>query len=531
MTETQLDLSPSYWQDFQPDSKDLDQLTAYLLDIETPLSPQDLLPPLIEARLVREEQQQTQQQTQGNEVYLPKGSYKKGQTLAFPGLDWKSGEVLSVRAAQTLNGHDFQVIEVQFKGEEPREFAAALAEHALNEQPEQEEPGQDLSAAAVIADHGDSLAARLEDALRENPDFVYIAGRWFPKALIVDVGEGQLNLAEALLDMAEGGPLPTEELLGQVDLADGTNPKLAAFSLDLALQEDERFDEVGPAGEVGWFLHRAEPEAVRETPVYLRYREIEHDRSALSEDMLNLERQLDDELSPIEDSGEAPEQVEVRLIFPHWQAGTLPLTDKVARLFPTAYEAPRVHFDFVDAENGERFPGWVVRTARYVHGLREWYAAHGLMPGGYVRARRGEKPGEILVSTAPHRSSKEWVRTALIGADGGLVFANLKQTVGTSFDEHMMIYMPSETDALNAVWKQPANKRPAFVEVVTRALRNLAELNPQNHVHASELYAVVNLTLRVPPAPLLSLLARGSDFLHVGDLHYRLAGSEGARDD
>ncbi len=527
MTDLQLDLSPSYWQDFQPDSKDLEQLTAYLLEIETPLSPQDLLPPLIEARLAREEQQQTEEQTQGNEVYLPKGSYKVGQMLAFPGLDWKSGKVLAVRASQTLNGHDFQVIEVQFEGEEPREFAAGLAEHVLNEAPQQEEPTQELSTESVIAANGDQLAARLEAALRESPEFVYIAGRWFPKALIVDVGEGPLNLAEALLDMASGGPLPTEELLGQVELPDGTNPKLAAFSLDLALQEDERFDEVGPAGKVGWFLHRAEPEAVRETPIYLRYREIEYDRDSPSADMLTLERQLDDELSPIEDDGEAPEEVEVRLIFPHWRAGTLPLTDKVARLFPTAYESPRVHFDFVDADSGNRFPGWVVRNARYVHGLRAWYESHGLMPGGYVRARRGETPGEIVVSTAPHRSSKEWVRTVLIGADGGLVFANLKQTVETSFDERMMIYMPSETDALDAVWKQHASKRPAFAEVVSRALRDLAELNPQNHVHASELYAVVNLTLRVPPAPLLALLARSSDFQHVGDLHYRLAG-EGA---
>lgn len=526
MTDIQLDLSPAYWQDFQPDSKDLEQLTAYLLEFETPLSPEDLLTPLIEARLAREEQQQTQQQTQGNEVYLPKGSYKAGQALAFPGLDWKSGKVLAVRPAQTLNGHDFEVIEVQFEGEEPREFAAGLEDHALNQQPEETQPEEVLSAAAVIAEHADLLTQRLEAALHESPDFVYIAGRWFPKALIVDVGEGQLNLAEALLDMAEGGPLHTDELLGQVDIADGTNPKLAAFSLDLALQEDERFDEVGPAGEVGWFLHRAEPEAVRETPVYLRYREIEYDRDALTKDMLSLERQLDDELSPIEESGDTPEQVEVRLIFPHWRAGTLPLTDKVARLFPTAYESPRVHFDFVDADSGDRFPGWVVRTARYVHGLRAWYEMHGLMPGSYVRARRGEQPGEILVSTAPHRSSKEWVRTALIGADGGLVFANLKQTVETSFDERMMIYLPSETEALDQVWKQPANKRPPLAEVATRAVRDLAALNPQNHVHASELYAVVNLTLRVPPAPLLALLAKNSDFLHVGDLHYRLAGGE-----
>jgi hypothetical protein len=70
------------------------------------------------------------------------------------------------------------------------------------------------------------------------------------------------------------------------------------FSLDLALQEDLRFDEVGPAGEVLWHLHRLEPPEVLEAPVYLRYKEIEHDRDLLTDDMLDLERELDDELSP-----------------------------------------------------------------------------------------------------------------------------------------------------------------------------------------------------------------------------------------
>jgi len=54
-------------------------------------------------------------------------------------------------------------------------------------------------------------------------------------------------------------------------------------------------------------------------------------------------------------------------------------------------------------------------------------------------------------------------------------------------------------------------------------MRELTKLNPQGHVHAQELYAAVNLLRRVPFAPLMSLLAsRPNEFLHVGDLHYRL---------
>ena len=72
---------------------------------------------------------------------------------------------------------------------------------------------------------------------------------------------GHLNLAEAILDMAGGGPLPTKALLEQVGLTSNTNSNLVEFSLDHALQEDPRFDEVGPAGETLWFLNRLEPES------------------------------------------------------------------------------------------------------------------------------------------------------------------------------------------------------------------------------------------------------------------------------
>src|SRR3989304_4340892 len=112
---------------------------------------------------------------------------------------------------------------------------------------------------------------------------------------------GHLNVAEAILDRAGGGPSPTQTLLEQVGLSTDTNSKLVEFSLDLALQEDPRFDEVGPAGEVLWYLHRLEPEGVLQVPPHLRYQSLDYDRSLLSSEMLDLERALDDELSPIQE--------------------------------------------------------------------------------------------------------------------------------------------------------------------------------------------------------------------------------------
>lgn len=520
MPETQPLVDESYWNNFSVQSADLDFLSNHLLEIETPLGPVELAVHLIAERVRRAREDLKRQRTEGGRAYLPKEKYKAEEHLVFPALNWQSGVVQAVRPAKTLNGQGYEVIEVQLQDGSTHQFAAGLAEHALNDPPKEEEGDTRVDPNAVMQAHGEDIVKQLEAALRENDDFVYIAGRWFPKALIVDVGEGQLNVAEALLDMAGGGPLPTDQLLGEVELPQGINLKLANFSLDLALQNDARFDEVGPAGEVGWFLHRLEPEQVRQTPVYLRYSPIEHDRTKLTPDMLDLERRLDDELSPIQAQDAEVDKVEVRLIYPHWRAGTFPLTDTMTRLFPTAYESPRVRFNFVDGETGERFPGWVVRLERYVFGLGDWYQQKGLMPGGYVRARRGDKPGEIIVETDSHRSSKEWVRTALIGADGGVVYAMLKQTVETSFDERMMVYMPSETEALDAAWAR--GKPPALAGVVTEVLAELTKLNPQNHVHATELYSAVNVIMRCPPAPILALLASHSEFQHVGDLHYRL---------
>lgn len=56
--------------------------------------------------------------------------------------------------------------------------------------------------------------------------------------------------------------------------------------MNYALQDDDRFDEVGPAEQVLWCLRRLEPDYVREVPSWLQYVEIEHDRLDLSDAML-----------------------------------------------------------------------------------------------------------------------------------------------------------------------------------------------------------------------------------------------------
>lgn len=511
------------WEQFSIRSADLEFLSAYLLEEETPLGPEALAAQLIRHRMEQQQEHVAAQQAAAR-PYLPQERYQVGDQLSFPALGWQAGRVSAVRPARTLGEAVFDVITVEFADGPSREYAAGLEEHVLNHPPEVEEAPEDVLAAAV-SDHAARIAPQLVEALRKSPDFVYIAGRWFPKALIVDVDSGQLNVAEALMDMASGGPLLTAQLLGEVELPSGVNPRLAEFSLDLALQEDPRFDEVGPSGEVAWFLRRLEPEPLQRTPLYLSYEALEHDRAALTEDMLALETQFDDELTPAEFQPQAEgDHIQVALLYPHWRVGSLPLTRRLAAFFPSAYESPRVRFDFVDTSSGARFEGWVDREHGYIVGLRQWYLDRGLMPGAFVQLSRSQQPGEVLISVDAHRSSKEWVRTALVGADGGVVYAMLKQTVAASFNERMMMHLPADLSPLDAVWERRIGKPVSnFAQIVATTLRELAKLNPQNHVHAEELYSALNLVLRCPPAPLLALLATRPQFEHVGHLHFRLA--------
>jgi hypothetical protein len=498
-------------------------LHNHLFESETPKTTRELVGVLIEERIRVERKAQTKKRQADGKIYLPKESYKEGERLTFPALDWAKGTVKDVRPGVNPQYGDFEVLTVDIQENGDRLFAAGLPNHILNEEPAPNAEEENLDPEAIRATFGAAIEQSLEEALTADDGLVRIAGRWFSRALLVDVNQGHLNLAEAVLDMASGEPLPTQDLLKDVELPEGVNPKLAEFSLNLALQEDDRFDEVGPAGEVLWCLQRLEPESVREVPLFLRYTPIEHDRSLLTDQMLALEAQLDDELGEAgEGSEKEADEVTISLIYPHWRAGTLPITPRVQSMFPTAYESPRVRFTLVDGKTGDHIPAWVVRKHRYVSGLRDWYETLELMPGSLVRIRRSDNPGEVIIEAKTHRTTKDWVRTVIVGADGGVVFALLKQTVTAEFNDRMAFALPA-VDAADQLWEPEAQKKRQPDKLITNVMRELTKINPQAHVHAQELYAAMNILRRIPFAPMMGILeSRPDDFVHVGDLHYRL---------
>ena len=513
-------LPENYWQDIQVNLKDVENLHTTLFERETPLTTHDLAFAFIEARVRAEQAQKESEKKSSAKKFLPKEKYAVGDALIFPAVGWKQGKVTVVRAGVNPSVQNFDVLVVEMDDQSERLFAAGLESHHLNEVPIATSESSEINSNAILSEHGFVIEKALEAALSADEGLVKIAGRWFPRALLVDVNQGQLNLAEAALDMVAGEPLPTEALMKDIELPAGVNPKLAEFSLNYALQDDSRFDEVGSAGQVLWCLHRLEPEYVRDVPPQLKYIEIPHDREDMTVAMVALESQLDDELTPHEEADSYGDisSITITLIYPHLRAGTLPMSARARKLFPTAYESPRVRFTLVDGKSKQKIPAWVVREHGYVYGLREWYKAHQLIPGSVVYVRKGNVPGEVIVEAKTQRSSKDWVRTVIVGTDGGLVFAMLKQAITAEFNDRMVIHVP-DFKTLDPAWEK---KRP-FVDLVVHVLRELSKSNLQGHVHAQELYAGVNLVRRVPPAPLFATLATNPIFNHVGDLHFRLA--------
>ena len=516
-------LKKDYWLNFDVTNHDLEFIYNYLLEVEQPQTTRNLVKALASERIRVEKISLEKQQRSGGNVYYPKDHFQTGQVLQFPQFDWQSGTILSARPGQNPEIGSFEVVEVELLNGDKKVLAANLQQHVLNQPVKIDLDNPLLNEKHILETYGEDLEAIIEDALAENEHLVRIAGRWFPRALLVDINVGHLNLAEAVLDMMGGGPLDTQALMEQIDMPSDADANLNEFSLNLAMQEDKRFDEVGPTGKVLWYLHRLEPQPVQDVPVYLRYnRPDNYDPSTVSSYFNEIGSQIVDELesglNSVLTSG--INETTLSLIYPHWRVGTLPLAGNLAYLFPTALESPRIQFTFVDGANNEKFSGWVVRPYQYVYGLKEWYLSQGLIPGSIIRIQRGKNPGEIIIRSEKKRPSREWVRTAMIGSDGGVVFSMLKHNVSSAVDERMG-FVVSNTDLLDETWERGRHRGPMAI-TIRLVMRELAKLSHQNHVHAQELYAGVNLLRRCPPGVILATLFESPWAKHLGNLYFRL---------
>jgi hypothetical protein len=221
----------AYWQKrFELTDADVEQIYNHLLEVEQPQTAEQLTAVVI-AHRVAQEKQEIKRRLAGRVVYQPAHHYEVGDDLVFPALDFAYGTVIATRPGSNPEAGRFTVIMVEVEGKE-REFAADLEhEHVLNS-----ENGSIFEALEMIeADeltelYGELVTDRISNGLEERDAFVRLANKWFLKALLTAVNVGHLNLAEAVLDMYGGGPLPPEEILPHLDLGDDVPAVTQAFS-------------------------------------------------------------------------------------------------------------------------------------------------------------------------------------------------------------------------------------------------------------------------------------------------------------
>jgi hypothetical protein len=507
---------------------DVDYLMNILLEQEMPMTTRQLSRLLIEQRL-EAEQIALEEQYRNTKIYNPINQYAVGDRLIFTTLELAVGTVEETRIGDNPDHGEFMVIAIKFDENELnlpdkyREFAANLkTEHPLNPI-EEENPlinQTDLDPDELLDVENNYIMRVLHEALRDNPSLKRVAGFWFPEELVLECDIGVLHLSEAVLDMAGGGPLSTKEILEQIGDIGDAPIQLQIFSLNLALNEDERFDEVGPAGQVMWYLNRMAPDAVREIPALLKYIPIEYDDDLLDDAMYELETELDDEFTDIDFEGSLP-RATTALIYPHRRAGTLPLNAKNIAIFPAA-RAPRIYVELIDAEDGQSFNGWVIHGHHYVYGFLEYYTKHHLPVGVYLTVEPGDKAGQIRVSHQGYKPRTEWIRI-LTPLNNRIHFENKKRQIGAEYDDLIIIGV-DDLAAVDKLAKTYANK--SLATIIRDAILALGELTPQKTVHAVTLYSAVNVIRRCAPGPIFATLSANPDFEDVGDHYWKLSENE-----
>ena len=516
----------NYWDNLVITDSDLEYISNILLEGEKPLRMQELLINFINGRILFEEEAELARQTSMGRGYLPKELYEIGEEVVFPHLDWKTGKIIAIRDGKNPEYSDFKVMNVVLDDGSKRNFAFHLTDHALNDPQLLKNDLKKVDVTEILNRHGVDLDQKLSKELVNKKDVVRIGDTWFLKALLVDFNQGHLNIIEAMLDIHNGGPLSPDQLLNQLEMKLSDNRELNEFSLNYAMKKDPRFDEVGTEGLFAWFLKRQEPRFVQEVPNYLNYVPDHTSEPQFTDDIYEILLSIDDELEIIEDDNndDILDVVSIPLIYPHWRCGSLPLNKMASQIFPSAIETERVKVTLWDAEADDLISGWVVRPFSYIIGLDKWYEDKELTPGSIVTLEKTDDPGKIKIGTIRRRSNREWMKTVLVGTDGGIVIALLKQPVAVGFQEQMVIAIP-DVNALDQVWKDRAGKSKQLRSDVMKMAHELSKLNAQRHIHFTELYAAVNLIRRCPPSPILQILTTHPEFSHVGDNYFHLSES------
>jgi hypothetical protein len=514
------------WASFRATRKDVEHIFALFLEHETPLTNQQIVLAVVRERLAAQEDA-LRKQLRKSTIYQPQQGYQVGQEILFPAFDFATGIVLSMREGNNPEYGEFSVLEVEFgagKNKTRREMAANLkTQHklALAESTDLLKSIDRPTAETILETHSEQIIEEMEAAMVNERDAVFISGKWFLKSLLAPADIGVLHLAEAVLDMVDGGPQTTEHIAEEISFAPTLAPALRAFSLEAALAQDPRFDNVGPTGQTLWFLHSAVPDEVLEMPPRLEHRTEAYNPADLRAELRDLESELNDELSPFEPAEPAHKEAVLNLIYPHRRVGTLPLNRNLISMFPTSEESPYVRVVMIDGQTKEEFAAWVVYGSKYVAGFSEFYRRHRLPIGAYVSVKQTAEPNKFLIDFKAHRPRSEYIRLAVPNG-ARLTFDNFKRSIGADYDE-LLILGAEDIEGVDQVWSQTLRNRRPLADILADLMPELGKLNPQNVVHAKTLYSAVNVVRRTPPGPIFAVLATRPQFEHVDGPYWRLA--------
>ncbi len=507
-----------YWSALSITADDTEFLYSFILEAGKPQRIADLTLALIRHR-VEQESAALRRQWSDNNVYQPKKRYAIGDRLIFPALNLASGQVVDVRPGNNPDLGDFEVIAVQFDDGRRREFAANyLHPHRLNDADVTAlfDAERLKSPEALYEEYGAQMSAVLTATLENNDEFIRIGEEWFLRAMMAEVNIGHLNLAEAVLDVANGGPLTTDVILRDLGLPPDVGANVQEASLNNALAMDPRFDEVSLNDTPAWFLRRLEPVEVREMPEPLRAAHLPG-QTTLSPELMALAHELDDELEFDEATPVAPAQsATLILTFPHRRAGTLGWSRAAASVLPKSPK-PRIPMRFKDRVTHKEMTVWLVRDGRYIWGLGDWFKAYDLPTGAYIELSRSDAPNVVWIDYRRRRPKREWVRVASLRG-GRLHLETAQRAVACEVDELMSVFVddPQMLDALRG------ERQRDVMQAMREAFPEIAKLSPQGNVHARTLYSVVNVITRSAPTDVFAALMAAGTYVPVGDNYWHL---------
>jgi len=496
---------------------DAEFLYGFVLEVGKPERLVDLTLAAMRHR-VEQEQAALRKQIDNGTLYQPKRTFQAGESVTFPALKFATGVVDEIRPANNPDLGPFDVITVTMSDGTHREFASNYTRaHRLNDQ----DPTQMLDNGPVkpveelFVQYGDHVGGKLAVALEHNPEFIRIGDEWFLRAMMAEVNIGHLNLAEAVLDVASGGPLTAEEILRDLGLPPDVTVNVQEASLNAKLATDLRFDEISLNDQPAWFLRRLEPAEVRQRPAPLEPVTFPG-ATTLSDETQKLVVELDDELDYDGSPVERANQAQTVLIFAHRRAGTLGWSRRLAGVLPQSNK-PRVPIRLRDRVTTKEFTVWLVRDGRYIWGLGDWYRANDVPAGAHIELTHGEDDNVVLIDFRRRKPKREWVRVASV-RDARLHLETAQRAVSCEADDLMSVFADDvrQFDVLRGERSRDA------AQAVREAFPEIAKLSPQGNVHARTLYAAVNVITRAAPREVFAALTASGVYVPVGDNYWHL---------